>query len=65
MKFTITINEMEVPEIFDKALRKLCSRESPPARFDSIEEAEEWAGDIAFDFAYNILEALGIQIIED
>ena len=65
MNFTVTINEMEIPRIFDKALNGLCSKENLFQWFDSIEEAEEWAGDIAYDFTYNLLEALGIQVIEN
>lgn len=65
MNFTITINEMEIPKIFDKALRGLCSEKNLSQWFDSIEEAEEWADDITYDFACNLIEALGIQIVEN
>lgn len=56
----IIIRGAEMDDAFDKAFKKLYSSSSP--WFGTEEEAEDWAGDVAFDFALDVLEQLGIEV---
>ena len=47
-------------DAFVKAFKKLYSSSDP--WFDTQEEAKDWAGDVAFDFALDVLEQLGIEV---
>ena len=52
-------------EAYDKAFEKLLDKKQVGgAWFDTEQEAEKWAGDVAFDMAYNLVEALGFEIFD-
>jgi hypothetical protein len=57
----IDINE--VGEAYEMALEKMTNGENP--WFNNEDEAEAWAGDIAFDLVMNILETLGFEIVDE
>ena len=56
----IIIRGAEMDDAFNRAFKKLYSSSSP--WFKTQEEAEDWAGDAAFDFALDVLEQLGIEV---
>ena len=65
----IIIRGVEMDDAFDKAFKKLYSSStfkklysSSNPWFNTEEEAEDWAGDVAFDFTLDVLEQLGIEV---
>lgn len=65
MKVKITITDSEFDAAAKVAFEKLYASEDCSPWFDTKEQAEEWAGDVAFEFVVNTLEALGIELVED
>ena len=53
----------EVGEAYEVALGKMSSGENP--WFENEDDAETWAGDIAFDLVTNVLETLGFEIVDE
>lgn len=51
----------EAYEAYKVAFKKMFSGEAP--WFKNEDDAEDWAGDIAFELVMNALEALGFEII--
>ena len=56
----IIIRSAEMDDVFNKAFKKLYSSSDP--WFNTKEDAEDWAGDVVFDFALDVLEQLGIEV---
>lgn len=56
----IIIHSTEMDDAFEKAFKKLYSSSNP--WFHTEEEAKDWAGDVVFDFALDVLEQLGIEV---
>lgn len=56
----IIICDAEMDDAFEKAFKKLYS--SPKSWFSTKEGAENWAGDVAFEFVLDVLEQLGIEV---
>ncbi len=67
LKYQITDNELDTALL--TAFKKLYTddedSQSYQPWFDTEEQAEKWAGDIAADFVMNVIEALGIELIGD
>ncbi len=59
----ITITCDEVGEAYEKAIAELYQGTTP--WFKDEVEADEWAGDIAFDVVCNLLRALGFEIVDE
>lgn len=53
----------EIGEAYEMTLEKMSCGENP--WFKNADEVEAWAGDIAFDFVTNVLEALGFEIVDE
>lgn len=65
MKAKITITDSEFDTAAEVAFKKLYAFDDCQPWFNTRAQAEEWAGDVAFEFAVNVLEALGIKMVED